>query len=69
MADDELSRRVEAELRSQGLTRAVRDPSVIRRVVGLLGVDDPDAREKRLAEAERELAWMEIRIRLGGDWS
>jgi hypothetical protein len=65
MSDTGLARRVEAELRAQGLMRAVADPNVIRRIVGLLGAEDPNAREKRLAKAEHELANLEVRLRLG----
>ncbi len=65
MSDDGLAGRVEAELRAQGLIRPVADPDVIRRIVGLLGAEDPNAREKRLAEARDELANLEVRLRLG----
>jgi len=37
--DVELARRVEAELRQQGLTRTVRDLGVLRQVAGLRGRD------------------------------
>jgi hypothetical protein len=56
--------RVEAELREQGLTRTVGDPGVLRQVAGLLGAEDAQARQRRLAEARRELADAEVRIRL-----
>jgi hypothetical protein len=60
-----LADRVEAELRAQGLHRSVEDPGIVRRIASLLGVDDGNAREKRLAEVRRELARIEVRIRLG----
>jgi hypothetical protein len=64
MARDSLADRVEAELRAQGLHRSIEDPSIVRRIVSLLGVDDANAREKRLADVRRELARIEVRIRL-----
>jgi hypothetical protein len=67
MNRDNLAARVEAELRAQSLQRTVADPSVVRRIASLLGVSDANAREKRLAEARRELARIEVRIRLGED--
>ena len=45
----------------------IQDPSVVRRIASLLGVADTNAREKRLAEVRRELAQMDVRIRLGED--
>jgi hypothetical protein len=65
MARGSLADRVEAELRAQGLHRSIEDPIIVRRIVSLLGVDDANAREKRLAEVRRELARIEVRIRLG----
>jgi hypothetical protein len=65
MARDSLADRVEAELHAQALHRSIEDPIIVRRIVSLLGVDDANAREKRLAEVRRELARIEVRIRLG----
>lgn len=62
--DADLARRVEAELRQQGLTRTVRDLEVLRQVAGLLGAEDAGARERRLAELQRELASLEVSFRL-----
>jgi hypothetical protein len=67
MNQDSLDARIEAELRAQGLQRTIQDPSVVRRIASLLGVDDVNAREKRLAQVRRELALIEVRIRLGED--
>jgi hypothetical protein len=64
MSRDDLAARVEAELRAQGLARTVADPDVLRLVAGLLGTDDPNKRARRLAEAQRELAEVEIRMSL-----
>jgi hypothetical protein len=64
--DGELARRTELELRAQGFTRAITDPSVIRLVVNLLGREDPHARAKRLAAAQEELAAVELRLRFEG---
>ena len=60
----DLAARVEAELRRQGLRRAVGDPAVIRQITALLGAEDPRAREKRLAAIRAELAETELRLRL-----
>jgi hypothetical protein len=68
----DLANRVTEELRAQGLPLTVRDPEVLRHVAALLGGEDAKARERRLAEVERELAGMEVRIRLddqGDAWS
>jgi hypothetical protein len=62
--DADLARRVEAELRQQGLTRTVRDLGVLRQVAGLLGAEDAGARARRLAELQRELANLEVSFRL-----
>jgi hypothetical protein len=62
--DSDLTDRVEAELHAQGLTRSVRDHGVLRQVAGLLGAEDGRARQRRLAEARRELADAEVRVRL-----
>jgi hypothetical protein len=68
MTDEpELAARVEAELRAQGLVRAIYDPDMLRQVVGLLGVEDARAAERRLAQARQELAKLEVRIRLDQD--
>jgi hypothetical protein len=64
MDDARLAARAEAELRAQGLGRAVCDPDVLRQVAGLLGVEDARAGERRLAQARRELAQLDVRIRL-----
>jgi hypothetical protein len=60
----DLADRVEVELHEQGLTRTVRDLGVLRQVAGLLGAEDARARQRRLAEAQRELAGAEVRFRL-----
>jgi hypothetical protein len=65
--EDSLAARAETELRAQGLQRMIQDPSAVRLIASLLGVADTNAREKRLAEVRRELAQMEVRIRLGED--
>jgi adenylylsulfate kinase-like enzyme len=62
--DSDLAARVEEELREQGLTRTVTDPGVLRQVAGLLGAEDAGARERRLAQVQRELADVELRFRL-----
>ena len=67
MNQDSLAARIGAELRAQGLQRTIQDPSVVRRIASLLGVDDVNAREKRLAQVRRELARIEVRIRLDED--
>jgi hypothetical protein len=67
--DADLARRVEAELRQQGLTRTVGDAGVLRRVAGLLGAQDWGARERRLAEVRRELADVEVSFRLDEELS
>jgi hypothetical protein len=68
MQDDEALRaRVEAELRDQGLSVAVTNPTVVARIAALLGAEDAHEREKRLAAIERRLASMEIRWRPGVD--
>ncbi len=64
MDDAELARRVEAELRAQGLTRPVKDPDALRQIARLLGAGDAGVRERRLAEAERELSNLDLRLRL-----
>lgn len=64
MGDAELARRADAELRDQGLTPTVRDLVVLRQVAGLLGGEDAGARERRLAELQRELANLEVSFRL-----
>jgi hypothetical protein len=63
MQDELLRARVEAELRDQGLSVAVTDPTVVTRIAALLGAEDAHEREKRLAAIERRLASMEIRWR------
>lgn len=68
MQDDEsLRARVEAELRDQGLSVAVTDPTVVARIAALLGAEDAHEREKRLAAIERRLEDMELRWRPGVD--
>jgi hypothetical protein len=67
MSHDDLAARVEAELRAQGLTRTVVEPDLLRQVAGLLGADDPNQRARRLAEARRQLAEMEVRMPLLDD--
>jgi hypothetical protein len=62
--DSDPAARARAELREQGLTRAVRDPGVLRQVAGLLGAEDAGARKRRLAKMQRELADIELRFRL-----
>jgi len=64
MDNAELARRVEAELHAQGLRRAVMDPKALRQIARLLGAEDPRARERRLADLQRELAGIEVRFRL-----
>jgi hypothetical protein len=60
----DLAARVEAELIAQGLSRAMTDPTVVRRVCALPGGEDPNRRARRLEEARRELANVEIRTRI-----
>jgi len=60
----DLAARVEAELVAQGLSRTVTDPSVVRQVSALLGAEDPNRRARRLEEARRGLANIEIRTRI-----
>jgi hypothetical protein len=68
MRNDELLRaRVKAELRDQGLSVAVANPTVVARIAALLGAEDAHERERRLAAIERRLASMEIRWRPGVD--
>jgi len=67
MSQDDLAARVEAELRAQGLTRSVVEPELLRQVAGLLGADDPNQRARRLAEARRQLAEIEVRMPLLDD--
>ena len=67
MDDAATAARAEKELRAQGLTRAILDQDMLRQVTGLLGVEDARAGERRLAQARRELAQLEIRIRLDQD--
>jgi hypothetical protein len=71
MADDGLAARVDAERRTQGLSGAVTDSETLRQVAGLLGAQDQAARERRLAEVERDLAEVEfeVRFRLGDELS
>ena len=64
---DRLRARAEAELRDQGLSVAITDPTVVARIAALLGAEDAHEREKRLATLERRLAEMEIRWRPGVD--
>lgn len=64
---DRLRARAEAELRDQGLSVAITDPTVVARIAALLGAEDAHEREKRLAALERRLAEMEIRWRPGVD--
>jgi hypothetical protein len=40
------------------------DPTVVRRVCALPGGEDPNRRARRLEEARRELANVEIRTRI-----
>jgi predicted nucleic acid-binding protein len=48
--------------------RALLDPVVCAELLALLGVDDSDQRrERRLAEARRDLASMELRWKLAED--
>jgi hypothetical protein len=67
MDDPGLARRVEYELRTQGLRRVLVDPTVLRQLAGLLvGPDEEAERARRRDTAERELAGMELRwTRLG----
>jgi len=62
MDDPALARRVEHELRAQGLRRVLVDPTVLRQLAGLLlGPDEEAERARRRDAAERELAGMELR--------
>jgi hypothetical protein len=62
MDDRALARRVEDELRAQGLRRVLGDPTVIRQLAGLLlGPDEEAERARRRDAAERELAGMDLR--------
>lgn len=62
MGDPALARRVEGELRAQGLRRVLVDPTVLRQLAGLLlGPDEEAERARRRDAAERELAGMELR--------
>jgi len=63
-SDADLARRVATERAAQGLTPAITDPTTLCRVAALLGGDDPNARERRLAELRRDLAAVEIRMPL-----
>jgi hypothetical protein len=48
--------------------RALLDPAVCAELLALLGVDDSaQRRERRLAEAQRDLASMELRWKLAED--
>jgi hypothetical protein len=67
MDDARLAARAEAELQAQGLARTICDPDVLRQVAGLLGVEDARAGDRRLAQARRELAQLDVRIRLDED--
>jgi hypothetical protein len=59
--DPALARRVEDELHTQGLRRVLVDPTVLRRLAGLLiGPDEEAERARRRDAAERELAGMEL---------
>jgi hypothetical protein len=61
MDDRALARRVEDELRAQGLRRELVDPTVRRQLAGLLlGANQEAQRARRLEEAERALAGMEL---------
>jgi hypothetical protein len=62
MNDRALARRVEDELRAQGLRRGLVDPTVLRQLASLLlGPDEEAERARRRDAAERELAGMELR--------
>lgn len=62
MDDRALARRVEDELRAQGLLRVLVDPTVVRQLAGLLlGPDEEAERARRRDAAERELAGMDLR--------
>jgi hypothetical protein len=67
MDDPALAARAEMELHAQGLTRAISDPGVLRQVAALLGAEDARGRERQLADARRELAQLDVRIRLDQD--
>jgi hypothetical protein len=62
MDDPALARRIEGELRAQGLQRVLVDPTVLRQLASLLlGPDEEAERARRRNAAERELAGMELR--------
>jgi hypothetical protein len=62
MDDPALARRVEDELRAQGLRRGLVDPTMLQQLAGLLlGPDEDAERGRRRDAAERELAGMELR--------
>jgi hypothetical protein len=62
MGDPALARRVEEELRAQGLRRVLVDPTVLRQLADLLlGPDEEVERARRRDAAERALAGMELR--------
>jgi hypothetical protein len=67
MDDPGLARRVEHELRGQGLRRVLVDPTVLRQLASLLlGPDEEAERARRRDTAKRELAGMKLRwTRLG----
>jgi hypothetical protein len=67
--DSDPAARVNAERHAQGLGPVVIDPQVLRQVAGLLGGEDASARERRLAEVQRELTEFEVRFRLGEELS
>lgn len=67
MDDAALAARAEMELHAQGLTRAISDPDLLRQLAGLLGAEDARARDRQLAQARRELAQLDVRIRLDQD--
>jgi hypothetical protein len=67
MDDAALAARAEMELYAQGLTRAISDPDLLRQIAGLFGATDARARERQLAHARRELAQLDVRIRLDQD--
>jgi hypothetical protein len=62
MDDRALARRVEDELRAQGLLRVLVDPTVVQQLAGLLlGPDEEAERARRRDAAERGLAGMDLR--------
>ena len=67
--EDDVAERVTAELHAQGLSLAIQDQDAIRQVVALLGDEDARRREQRLAEIQRELAGMELRVQLDEELS